>query len=155
MQVDIRINKTTEVDIAEHLKRCDTTFVPSLSSRVDLAEYAHKLANRSTRIEAWLDDELVGLVAVYCSDGERPVAFVTSVSVVPECTRRGIGKLLLENAVSLSRSRGVQQIELEVSRKNVVAIGLYEECGFVVREADDSRDVLKLHRQCQMESSSD
>ena len=80
--VKYQSNKASEVEIAEHLSRCDADFVPLLSSRVEIKNYAKKIINKATRFEAWSGDTLLGLVAAYYNDQEKRIAYITSISVL-------------------------------------------------------------------------
>ena len=64
-------NQCEPKHILKHLRLCDDNFHPPLSSRVVLTEYASKLCSVSERFEAWIGDELVGLVAAYCNDRRK------------------------------------------------------------------------------------
>ncbi len=52
-------------------------------------------------------------------------AEILSVAVVPECRRRGIARLLLEEAMRDVYREGARRIHLEVEDANNAAIGLY------------------------------
>jgi ribosomal protein S18 acetylase RimI-like enzyme len=129
------MNKTSATQIAEHLSRCDADFVPSLSSRVKIGDYARKIANRATRFEAWSGSTLVGLVAAYCNDRTNRVAYITSVSVLREWTGKGIAAHLMNQCVEHAKASGMRRIRLEVAADNTPAIKLYEESGFVAGKA--------------------
>jgi len=75
-------SQASEVEIAEHLAHCDADFLPPLSSRVEIVDYARKIVAQAARFEAWSGGRLVGLVAMYCNDQERQIAYITSVSVL-------------------------------------------------------------------------
>ncbi|MEA3133471.1 MAG: hypothetical protein QOG17_1317 [Gammaproteobacteria bacterium] len=129
-------NQATAAQIGDHLARCDSQFVPVLSGRVDIAEYARKIASSASRWEAWSGDTLVGLVAVYGNDQERRTAYVTSVSVLEKWTGKGIATTLMRSAVAYSKLQGHRRISLEVAREHRSAIHLYEKCGFSVGEGN-------------------
>jgi ribosomal protein S18 acetylase RimI-like enzyme len=112
------------------LQRCDASFVPPLSSRVELAAYARKIASHALRLEAWRGAEPVALLAMYCNDLARGIAYITSVSVAPGCTRCGIGSTLLAEAIRRARAAGMHQIVLEVDAGNGPALRLYQQHGF-------------------------
>lgn len=80
--IEYCLNKASESEIAGHLKQCDADFVPPLSSRVEIKDYAQKIANKATRFEAWSDGTMVGLVAAYYNDHENRLVYITSVSVL-------------------------------------------------------------------------
>ena len=71
-------DRATDEDIARHLRLCDTDFVPALSTRVQIPEYAEKLVSHAVRFEAWQHGILVGLIAAYCNDRENDRAYITS-----------------------------------------------------------------------------
>lgn len=130
--VDLRtsVNASTFRDVHAHLLRCDAAFVPPLSQRVDIEEYAARLARRAQRFEAWDGDNLLGLVAVYFDHTDGAYAYVSNVSVDPEWTRRGVARRLITTAVAWARERQAAGIRLEVSDQNAGAIALYSSLGF-------------------------
>ena len=130
--VEIRVNQATAAEIAAHLVRCDQAFVPRLSERVEIDDYARKIAERAERFEGWSHGALVGLVAAYCSDDEIGSAYITNVSVVPEYRHRGIASLLLAECVDFAHRQQLGRISLDVDRENVPAVVLYEAKGFSV-----------------------
>lgn len=129
------LNRASAAQIAEHLSRCDTDFVPPLSGRVEIGDYAHKIESKAMRFEAWSGDTLVGLVAAYCNDHEKRIAYITSVSVLREWMGRGIAARLMNRCVEYAKASGMRQICLEVSSDNTLAIRLYQRSGFVVGKA--------------------
>lgn len=129
---EFRLNTATAVDIERHLAACDARFVPPLSSRVQLDDYAVKLALRATRFEAWADDALVGLVALYCNDTDTRVAHVSNVSVASGWHGRGLASNLMARSLLHARDLGMRKVRLEVGAANQVAIRLYEKFGFQV-----------------------
>ena len=90
--IEYTVNQASAQLIAEHLLRCDADFIPQLSSRVEISSYSQKIASKATRWEAWSDGTLVGLVAAYCNNSESGTAYISTVSVLPEWTGRGIAR---------------------------------------------------------------
>ena len=129
-------NKAFEAEIAGHLLRCDASFVPSLSSRVDINDYAQKIASKAMRFEAWSEGMLVSLVAAYCNDHEKRIAYITSVSVLKCWTGRGIAACLMGQCIQRVKTLGFRQISLNVGSGNMPAIKLYEKCGFIAGRAN-------------------
>lgn len=134
--VEFEVNRASEAQIAEHLKHCDACFVPRLGDRVEIVEYAGKIANKAMRFEAWFGGKLIGLVAAYCNDREMRISYITSVSVLREWTGKGIAARLMERCVEYARTTGIRQIGLEVGSDNAPAIRLYEKMGFVAGKAN-------------------
>ena len=134
--IEYQVNRSSVAQVQEHLWRCDADFIPPLSGRVSIENYAGKIADRATRFEAWHEGALVGLVAAYCNDTEARVAYITSVSVVREWKSYGIAANLLSQCLDYARNLGMSQVSLEVGDSNVPAIRLYEKSGFVAVETN-------------------
>jgi ribosomal protein S18 acetylase RimI-like enzyme len=134
--VECLTNKASEAEIAEHLSCCDADFVPPLSGRVEINDYAKKIASKATRFEAWSGGTLVGLVAAYCNDREKHIAYITSVSVLHEWMGKGVSARLMSRCIEHAKAFGMRQISLEVANDNTPAIRLYEKNGFVAGKAN-------------------
>lgn len=134
--VEYCLNKASEEQITDHLLRCDVDFVPPLSDRVELTDYAQKIASKATRFEAWLGGTLVGLVVAYCNEQETRIAYITNVSVTREWTGKGIAACLMKQCIEHVEAMGMRQITLEVAGDNMPAIKLYEKNGFIAGKAN-------------------
>ncbi len=143
--VEFCLNKATKEEIANHLSRCDVDFVPPLSGRVDISNYAHKIVGNATRFEAWADGALVGLVAAYCNDSERRTAYITSVSVLQGWKGEGIASRLLERCIGHVKELGFECIQLEADSENVGAIRLYEKKSFIVNKVVGQATTMHLN----------
>lgn len=130
--VEYRLNTATVDEIAAHLSQCDAHFVPPLSGRVTIDEYAGKIASRAMRFEAWSSGSLIGLVAAYCNDETTGVAYVTSVSVLGEWMDQGHARRLVGRCVEYVRAAGMRRVKLEVAEENAAALRLYANSGFSV-----------------------
>jgi ribosomal protein S18 acetylase RimI-like enzyme len=135
-KVEYLSNKASVEEIDEHLRKCDADFVPLLSSRVEISDYAQKIASKAMRFEAWSKGVLIGLVAAYCNDREKSIAFITSVSLMKEWMGKGIATHLMHQCIKHMHVQGIRQICLEVASDNMSAIRLYEKCGFITGNAN-------------------
>ncbi|GJD96135.1 GNAT family N-acetyltransferase [Methylobacterium iners] len=142
-------NRSRIEDVRAHLLACDGAFVPPLATRVSIPGYAARLVSQAERFEAWAGSDLIGLVAVYCNAPDRHDAFVTNVSVVPEQTRRGIGRRLLLGGIAHARSLSFDRLLLSVDHR-ASALGLYRSLGFR-GEATDG-ETLRLFLELQEEA---
>ena len=124
------VNRADAAGIAGHLARCDADFIPVLSARVRIEDYARKIATRAYRFEAWAEDTLVGLTAAYFSSEEPRVIHVTSVSVLREWAGQGIAAALMRLCFQRAADLGFGRITLEVAETNAPATRLYEKFGF-------------------------
>lgn len=142
--VDYIYNKATEAEITKHLSACDVDFVKALSERVVIAEYSKKIHDNAMRFEAWVADELVGLVAAYCNDQTKQMAYITSVSVLRDWQGKGVAAQLMNRCIEYVELLGIHSISLEVARDNSPAIGLYEKYGFAVTGTSDSVMIMNM-----------
>lgn len=136
--VEYLLNKASVAEIADHLSTCDTDFVPPLSCRVEINNYAQKILSNAVRFEAWSDGTLIGLVATYCNDQDIRTAYITSVSVLKEWTGKGVATCLMSLCIKHVNALGMKQICLEVASDNLPAIRLYEKSGFAVNDTNAS-----------------
>ena len=143
-EIEFCENRADVVQIARHLHACDCAFVPPLSHRVAIDDYAHRIIDKAARFEAWGGGELVGLVAAYCNETGRRVAFITSVSVLSEWQGRGIASKLVTRCTDHANSLGFSRIELEVGQMNAAAIALYSKHGFVIDGEGGSTSTMHL-----------
>lgn len=141
---EICVNRASAEQISEHLSCCDGAFVPPLSERVSIDDFVHKIAGKAMRFEAWLDGELIGLVAAYCNDSETNVAFITSVSVLPGWQGRGIATQLITRCINHARALSFVCIELEVDSRNRAVVGLYEKLGFLIDRTNGHSAIMNL-----------
>jgi len=133
------VDCATETQIAKHLMSCDKTFIPPLSERVEIYNYARKVTTHATRFELWANDNLVGLVAMYCNDQEKRIAYITSISVLSRWQCQGIASQLIQRCISYASNQGFFYIELEVDTRNSRAVTLYKKHRFsIYRSADQS-----------------
>src|SRR3954470_19804227 len=141
-----RRDTATTDDVLAHLTRCDADFTPPLSARLDLDDYAAKLAERAARFEAWDGGELVGVVAAYVTPG-APEAFISNVSVVSEMRGRGVAAALVADCIARARGSGAATLKLEVATADRAARRFYEKLGFTDRDpgpADRRKTTLTL-----------
>ena len=59
---------------------------------------------------------------------------MVSVAVLPDCRRKGIGRILVEEAIKGIQSRQCVEMYLEVRCSNNGAVRLYEELGFIIKQ---------------------
>lgn len=143
--VEFRLNKASEAQVAEHLSVCDVDFIPPLSHRVEIEEYAAKIEQNTIRFEAWSGSKLIGLVAAYFNDQEKQCGFITSVSVLRAWTGKGIASQLIKQCIRHAKVSDMQQLKLEVAINNFPAIGLYERNGFTVSETNTRFVTMNLY----------
>lgn len=137
MNIRYNINTATADDLIIHLRACDANFIPALSEKVDIEDYAQKLSKHAVNFEAWDGGVLAGLIAAYFNDTENGLGYITNVSTVSGYAGRGIGSTLLQKCIAYGQAQQFESIGLEVSKQSLAAISLYQKFGFVtVGETD-------------------
>ena len=130
--------KTASVtDISLHLTACNHSFIPPLSSRINLEEYAQKIHDKAVTFEAWQDKTLIGLIAAYFSSNEQKMAFITNVSVYSNYMGAGIASKLLGMTIHYASQHHYSAINLEVNCNNTAAINFYKKNHFFQTETKE------------------
>jgi ribosomal protein S18 acetylase RimI-like enzyme len=138
------IQQASECDIHDHLVKCDGNFIPPLSVKVVIKDYAKKLYSNAITFEAWSGDILVGLIAAYFNDTASNTGYITSVSVLKNCMGGGIAGKLMEACIEYAQQHGFNQIRLEVNSASDAAIQLYRKYGFVSYEILNDSSFMSL-----------
>lgn len=112
------------------LKKCNNSFKPKLSDIVNLQEYAEKLSKNSVQFCYYIENILVGMLAMYANDYKEKTAVITSISVLKQFWRRGIATQLLTDAIEYADYLGFKTIKLKVYNFNINAINLYKKFDF-------------------------
>ncbi len=145
--IAFRKNTASEDDILSHLSKCDGSFVPPLSNRVDLISYSKKIVEKAITFEAWHEEKLVGLVAAYFNDTDKRTGFITNMSVVPEYTGRRIASELLLDCINYGVKGNFCDIRLKVNRLSLDAISFYKKHNFVEIDERDDTIIMELAKE--------
>lgn len=112
------------------------TSTPEERAAMPLSWWAQRAADpegRSVALGAWVDEQLVGTVAVEFSTKPktRHKALIIGMYVLASWRGKGIGCQLLRAAIEQARARpDVLVITLTATEGNAAAIALYESAGF-------------------------
>jgi len=109
----------------------DESFTPSLSSRVDLDAYAHRVMQRGQVIMAFNGDDAVGLVAFYCNDKVNRIGAITLLGVKADWRGNDLGRRLLSAGADAMRCAEMVRIRLQTSQHSP-AEAMYREFGFEI-----------------------
>lgn len=136
------INKASEVQIFNHLTQCSELFIVPLATYVNINEYAAKIKKNAVTIEAWENEELIGLIAVYLNDTILLEGFITNVSVLQRFQKKGISKCLLLKTIELSKANNFKELKLSVYKDNVPALKLYKQNGFKKESEKENKYIM-------------
>ncbi len=139
--IEYKIQQASYADVERHLNEVHMVRSTFPLNVQDISKYAKKLTTKSTTYEAWSEEQLIGLVAVYFNDAIAE-AFVSNVSVSPVFLRKKLASALMRNLISDAQSRKIRKINLLYDETNISARNLYQKFGFTVVE--------KLHGEIQM-----
>jgi GNAT superfamily N-acetyltransferase len=78
---------------------------------------------------------------------EGHVALLDELYVVPHLRGHGIGTAIIDHLMSVSRSRGVDLIEINVDEGDVDAQRFYERHGFTATEPDTTERAFYYHKE--------
>lgn len=134
---EIRHNTASLTQIVNYLQEADDHFIPSLSDKVDIEVYARKICDHAETIEAWQENTLIGLLAVYLNNVKYSSAYITSVSILKSFHGAGIAKELMDHCINLAKRLNFDEVSLEVDRENGRAISFYHKIGFSERHRND------------------
>lgn len=138
-----KINTAAYQDVYRHLLDCNENFIPKLSLETGIAAYSSKIVQNCVTFEAWENGELAGLIAAYFNDSSKKAGFITSVSTVNRLTGKGIASTLLKQCIAYGEEKEFNEIGLEVSPENTVAVKLYEKYGFIRSALKNDRVFMK------------
>ena len=143
--IEYKINQSSNLDILQHLNNCDDNFIPKLSSKVNLKDYSNKIFENAVRIEAWISNDLIGLIAVYQIIIKQEL-FITNVSIEKKYTGNGIANQLMNQLLILFNSQDFNKIKLEVEINNKIAINLYTKYNFKLESQNANSLTLELNK---------
>ncbi len=119
------------------LRECPSAFASSYEEehQTPIAVLAERLVAKGDRcvLGAWLESDLVGMLGLQREEMRKLAhkAFIWGMYVAPSARRRGVGRQLIDRALSRAASMtGVRQVNLGVNAANFEAIALYESAGF-------------------------
>ena len=143
--IEYKINQSSNLDILQHLNNCDDNFIPKLSSKVNLKDYSNKIFENAVRIEAWISNDLIGLIAVYQIIIKQEL-FITNVSIEKKYSGNGIANQLMNQLLILFNSQDFNKIKLEVEINNKIAINLYTKYNFKLESQNANSLTLELNK---------
>ncbi len=132
-------------NVFSHLVKCNEEFVPRLTDKVDINTYSKKIVENSITFEAWVNDELAGLIAAYFNNTKDRIGYITNVSTLKIYGGKGIGSQLMEMCFTYAAEHQFIEIALEVFNKNTAAIQLYKKFEFHQSAIKDDLIIMKKY----------
>ncbi len=141
----IEINKASREQIENILRLCDEDFIPKLSSRVNISDYALKLLKHAEIISLLNGEGIFGMIAIYCNDFEKKIGYISSFCLLRKYRGKGIAQKLLRESILYSKRKGMKKIRLEVNPKNLPAINLYKQFDFYIIKNDADSIIMERY----------
>jgi ribosomal protein S18 acetylase RimI-like enzyme len=121
----------SEARIFNFLFSVDSQFTPPLSEKINVPDYARKLAVMAENIFLVMGGYDVGHAAYYSNDLQTQTAYLTSICVKKEFRGSRMAESLLEKVLLGATNDGMLKLTLEVDSRNSVAIRFYRKHSFV------------------------
>lgn len=144
MSCDAMIVKIENGEFTDSVKRVtllleamDSEFIPRASPSFELENYIRKIISNGNVFIYRDNGEDLGYIAIYTNNLQERTAFITSIGVLPAFRGNHIGQKLIEFAFLFAKKQGMSSIELEVSKKNALAIAAYQKNGFIFSKKTD------------------
>tara|TARA_R100000935_G_scaffold9921_3_gene19910 strand:- start:7548 stop:8954 length:1407 start_codon:yes stop_codon:yes gene_type:complete len=132
------VEKLEVAEIVDFLYSVDDDFIPKLSKRLNLNEYANKLNNNASFILAYNKNNIIGLAAVYDNDYKNLCAYLPIIGIKKEFRGQGIGKQLLDSLLNHLKKYKFQKLSLETWLGSP-AQTFYEKNNFIVESIVNDR----------------
>ncbi|MFT5592930.1 MAG: ribosomal-protein-alanine N-acetyltransferase [Oceanicoccus sp.] len=112
-------------------------------SEVEINSYIRKLKTRAEFVTHYTNGVLSGFIAFYCNDPGKQSAFITLVLLARDYRGMGVASIMLEDVLSICKTRDFQFCELEVESNNSNAIALYKKFGFQENQKKASKYLMR------------
>lgn len=96
-----------------------------------LSEWIDKILKVGDPLAIIKDENIVAFLLLYCNKFDTLEAYICNVYVEEQFRGCKLSKKLVEEAIAICRSRNFRTINLDVAEKNIAAIKVYLQCGFV------------------------
>lgn len=134
--IQIRKFKASIDDIKSYFIYNDEIFFEQMQSRLDITKFSEKIYHNAAQYWVFNNEKKIGFMAVYFNHPTREFGYITTISIIKEFQGIGLGKRLLEEAISHASENGFKKIRLQVHSNNIKAQNLYTKNGFEMLEND-------------------
>ncbi|SHK85403.1 Acetyltransferase (GNAT) family protein [Fibrobacter sp. UWT2] len=110
------------------LQETDDYFVPAMSVRVNLRDWAVKMCKYAVIFEYELDGEIIGLGATYFNNAPA-YSFGTYVCVKKEYQKEMYGVELIQKMIDFARENGSKGFKCEIRKSNKPLVKFYKLMG--------------------------
>ena len=116
---------------------CFKPYLESLKNGVVCIEdIATKFFMYATIAVLYQNNKIIGFISFYCNNTDNRTAFISLIAVLPEYTKKGFGKKLMEEAFEYCKNKEMKYIRLEVKKNNINALTFYQKFGFKIEKSE-------------------
>lgn len=138
----IKYNTLNKEKLYQVLVEWSEFFIPELNSYVaDIESYANKMHKYATIIEAYNNEELIGLLMIYLNS---KTAYITNFVIKPEYKGKKLSDLLLNESILKAKKLNYENIQLECFEKNLRALSFYLKHGFKMTKKNPPKILMQL-----------
>lgn len=132
---DLNIKKISDFnEVLKAIYAISDSHTPPLIEKIkNVEEYANKLS-QNAEVYVYETKAINALIAFYNNDMENKTSYITQITVNKNFQGEGLGKRLLELCFQKSIQEGMEKVRLEVYKKNIKAIRLYQKNGFFIKQ---------------------
>lgn len=116
--------------VKQIIKSVDNDFIPPISYRTDILNYANKISENANVVVAFINKKPIGIVATYLNS-KPEFSYLTFVGVLPCYRNLKIGKFLLLKSIENCKKNNSAGIRLEMNSNNNKLLLFYRSLGFV------------------------
>lgn len=127
--------------ISSFLKEIDQIMLPPLSKRVEITEYAKKLACNADTVFVRNKNQDIAACSVYCN---RQEAFISSIAVKKAFGNQKVATNLLKETIIHVKGKKCLKLSLKVWNENIPAVKLYEKVGFSLSSKEGSWNIMAM-----------
>lgn len=124
--VELNKSELSSKRVESYFKKMCNNFIPPLNQKVDIKKYSYKLVYNADCFFIQNDGKDIGFLAIYTNNYSEKIAFISSISIVPEYQDMGISQKLIDFSTEHARKREMKYIKLEVNENNIKAIKFYK-----------------------------
>jgi ribosomal protein S18 acetylase RimI-like enzyme len=115
-------------DVLALWQQCEGVGLSDADSRDSIQAYLTR--NPGMSFVATADSKVVGAILAG-HDGRR--GYIHHLAVHPSCRRHGLGRKLVDRAISVLRSAGIQKAHIFIFNSNATGIAFWESVGWIPR----------------------
>lgn len=126
-------NEYNQNKLHKFLEETDDYFIPALSVRVDLNDWAKKLCEYATIFEVEIDQVLIGIGALYFNKAPE-YSYGTFVCVKKEYQKEMYGVELIQQMISYAKDNASTGFKGEIRKSNKQMVKFYKLMGLEITE---------------------